>query len=223
MLFNSFSFLLIFLPLVLMVALRLKGTPLLAWITLSSFVFYAFAGHAWFIVPMLVTTVVDFFLATLIWEAKTIRRKRFFLIVSLVANLGLLFYFKYAKLILGSFLLLHKAVVGTDLTRYPEWLKKASTLALPAGISFYTFQTISYVVDVWRKEAKPERNFWKFAGFVSFFPHLVAGPLTRHNQLIPGLTEIAANGIRARWREGVFLFVIGLGKKVLIADRFGRA
>jgi len=92
---------------------------------------------------------------------------------------------------------------------------------LPAGISFYTFQTLAYVIDVWRGQARAERNFVRFAGFVSFFPHLVAGPLTRHHQLIPQLARIAATGIEPRWRAGVLLFSIGLAKKVLIADRLG--
>jgi alginate O-acetyltransferase complex protein AlgI len=92
---------------------------------------------------------------------------------------------------------------------------------LPAGISFYTFQTLSYIIDVWRGQAPAERNFVRFAAFVSFFPHLVAGPLTRHHQLIPALARIGAAGIQPRWRAGILLFSIGLAKKVLIADRLG--
>ena len=98
-----------------------------------------------------------------------------------------------------------------------RWLE----VVLPAGISFYTFQTLSYIVDVWRGQAPAERNFVRFAGFVSFFPHLVAGPLTRHHQLIPRLARIAATGIDPRWAAGVLLFSVGLAKKVLIADRLG--
>ena len=94
-------------------------------------------------------------------------------------------------------------------------------MVLPAGISFYTFQTLSYIIDVWRGQAPAERNFVRFAGFVSFFPHLVAGPLTRHHQLIPQLARIARHGISPRWTEGFLLFSVGLCKKVLIADRLG--
>jgi alginate O-acetyltransferase complex protein AlgI len=94
-------------------------------------------------------------------------------------------------------------------------------VVLPAGISFYTFQTLAYIIDVWRGQAPAERNVIRFAGFVSFFPHLVAGPLTRHYQLIPQLTRIARTGISPAWREGVLLFSVGLCKKVLIADRLG--
>ena len=209
MLFNSLGFLFLFFPLVLLVSLRLRGQALLRWITLSSFVFYAFAGHVWFLAPMLVTTVLDFYLAPRIAGAASPGGKKALLLLSLSGNLGLLFYFKYA----GLFARTLTAVTGTAGT--PAFLD----VILPAGISFYTFQTMSYIIDVYRGQAKPELNFWKFACFVSFFPHLVAGPLTRHNQLIPGLTKIADRGIAPRWREGVFLFCVGLSKKVLIADR----
>lgn len=203
MLFNSFAFLFMFLPLVLFVATRkhVLGQKLLAWITLCSFVFYAFAGHVWFLLPMLFTTVLDFLIAPCIAHASSLRKKNALLYISLVCNLGLLFYFKYSSLFLNTFGL------------------QSLALILPAGISFYTFQTLSYIIDVYRGHAEPESNFWKFAGFVSFFPHLVAGPLTRHNQLIPALERIAKEGIRPRWEEGVYLFSIGLSKKVLIADR----
>src|SRR2546422_474684 len=86
------------------------------------------------------------------------------------------------------------------------------------SVGFYTFQTLAYIIDVWRGQAPAERNFVRFAGFVSFFPHLIAGPLTRHHQLIPQLGRIAQTGIDPRWRAGVLLFCIGLAKKVLIAD-----
>ncbi|MBI3557070.1 MAG: hypothetical protein HY074_12475 [Deltaproteobacteria bacterium] len=166
MLFNSFNFLLIFLPIVLVVGLWLKGQRLLGWITGTSFVFYAFAGHVWFLVPMLFTTVLDFFVAQRMQAARG-RSRRHWLYLSLAGNLGLLMYFKYSRLFWPSV-----------------------NVILPAGISFYTFQTLSYIIDVYRSECEAERGFLRFAGFVSFFPHLVAGPLTRHNQLIPALAGI---------------------------------
>ncbi len=197
MLFNSLEFIFLFLPCALLGARLLRGAALLRWVTLSSFLFYAFAGHAWFLLPMLVTTTLDYFLAFHIAGAPTPGRRKAVLAVSLICNLGLLFYFKYAGLFLGG----------------------VREVILPAGISFYTFQTMAYVIDVYRRDARPEPDFWKFAGFVSFFPHLVAGPLTRHHQLLPGLGKIAAEGISPRWADGIFLFSAGLAKKVLIADR----
>jgi alginate O-acetyltransferase complex protein AlgI len=215
MLFNSFTFLILFLPLVLAISIRLKGQTLLRWIALASFVFYAFAGHVWFIVPMLITTCLDFFMASLIAGAQSAWRKKSFLIFSITCNLGMLFYFKY------SGLMLHTAQWAVHFLGYAghDWALGALAVVLPAGISFYTFQTLSYIIDVYRGNVAPEKNFWRFACFVSFFPHLVAGPLTRHDQLIPQLTRISTTGIRPLWEHGMYLFAIGLCKKVLFGDR----
>lgn len=196
MLFNSIRFIFFFLPLILAVSMRLKGKALLRFLTLASFFFYAYAGRSWFLIPMLVTTVLDFLVAPKIAAASSRPGRRAWLGLSLCGNLGLLFWFKYANL-----------------------FSPGLGVILPAGISFYTFQTLSYVIDVYRGDCPAERNFWKFAGFVSFFPHLVAGPLTRHHQLIPPLTRISEEGVRPHWEAGLMLFSIGLCKKVLIADR----
>jgi alginate O-acetyltransferase complex protein AlgI len=216
-LFSSLEFLLLFLPLTLVVAWRLHGQPLLRWIALTSVVFYVFAGHWWFIVPMLVTTVVDYRVAIAIERERRPRARGWLLAVSLTGNLGMLAYFKYSGLMVRT---AEQALVAAGLegsAGFFRWFE----VVLPAGISFYTFQTLSYIIDVWRGQAPAERNFARFAGFVSFFPHLVAGPLTRHHQLIPQLACIARDGISPRWTEGVLLFSVGLCKKVLIADRLG--
>jgi alginate O-acetyltransferase complex protein AlgI len=216
MLFSSLEFLVLFLPLTLLVALRLRGQPLLRWIALTSVAFYAFAGQWWFIVPMLITTAVDFAVAIAIERAVRPGARRWLLAASLVGNLGLLAYFKYSGLLART---AERALelLGLEAAGSARWFE----VMLPAGISFYTFQTLSYVIDVWRGQAPAEHNFARFAGFVSFFPHLVAGPLTRHHQLIPQLARIAATGIAPRWREGLLLFSVGLCKKVLLADRLG--
>ena len=217
MLFSSLEFLLLFLPLALIVALGLRGQALLRWITFTSVVFYAFAGHWWFIVPMLITTAADFWLAIAIERERVPWRRRCWLVASLCGNLGMLAYFKYSGLIVRT---VEQAAVAAGL-EHSASLFRWFVVILPAGISFYTFQTLSYIIDVWRGDAPAERNFMRFAGFVSFFPHLVAGPLTRHHQLIPQLGRIAETGIVPRWREGCLLFSVGLCKKVLIADRLG--
>ena len=217
MLFSSLEFLILFLPLTLAVALRLRGQPLLRWIAFTSVVFYAFAGHWWFIVPMLVTTVVDYWVAIVIERTQAPARRRALLAISLAGNLGLLAYFKYAGLLARTVEAGVAALGVPSMLHVTRWFD----VILPAGISFYTFQTLSYIIDVWRGAAPAERNFVRFAGFVSFFPHLVAGPLTRHHQLIPQLTRIATTGISPRWRAGILLFCVGLCKKVLLADRLG--
>ncbi|MGE3262439.1 MAG: MBOAT family protein [Bacteriovoracia bacterium] len=203
MLFNSFSFLFLFLPLALAIASRLRGQWLLAFVAGASFLFYAWAGEPWFLVPMLFTILLDFILARFLGATSDPRKRMALLLVSLFFNLGFLVFFKYAGLI-GQ----HTGILASLVA-----------LGLPAGISFYTFQSVSYMVDVYRKEKEPEKNILKYAGFISFFPHLVAGPLTRHSQLIPQLSRVSAEGIRPHWRGGIALFVIGLAKKVIIADR----
>ncbi len=104
-----------------------------------------------------------------------------------------------------------------DRAGFLRWLE----VVLPAGISFYTFQTLSYIDRRVAGHAPAERNFIRFVGFVSFFPHLVAGPLTRHHQLIPQLARIARDRDQPAVARGVVLFSVGLCKKVVIADRLG--
>ena len=145
-LFSSLEFLVLFLPVVLVVALRLRGQALLRWIALTSVVFYAYAGHWWFILPMLLTTCVDYWVAVLIEHETRPRARRWLLVISLAGNLGLLAYFKYSGLMARTaeqaLALLGLGGSGTSV----GWLE----VVLPDGISFYTFQTLSYIIDVWR-------------------------------------------------------------------------
>jgi alginate O-acetyltransferase complex protein AlgI len=203
-------------PIVLLTARVLRGNALLFWISFSSAVFYAFAGHIWFLIPMAITTSLDFWIGGRLTVSSSAAMRKFYLVVSLVCNLGLLAYFKYSGLLLHT---IQSAALHLGMHGLPINIQWALTVILPAGISFYTFQTISYVMDIYRGNAGREPNFLKYLSFVAFFPHLVAGPLTRHNQLLPQLTRIADHGIKPRWEEGIYLFVIGLAKKVLIADR----
>jgi alginate O-acetyltransferase complex protein AlgI len=163
---------------------------------------------------MAVTTILDYVLAQRIESSR--RHRRHWLILSLAGNLGLLFYFKYAPFALSSI----ETVVHWLSPITESWhCTTLLALTLPPGISFYTFQTLSYILDVYRGGTTAERNFFRFAGFVSFFPHLVAGPLTRHHQLIPPLANVAKSGIRPSWPDGIFLFSVGLCKKVIVADQ----
>lgn len=212
MLFNSLQFIFLFFPIVFIVSFACRGNWLLAWITFSSFAFYALFGQAWFLIPMAVTTLLDFFAALYMEKAQSKAARRALLGLSLCGNLGLLMYFKYGRLFLESTQAI-TAHLGFARSGHTAWM-----IILPAGISFYTFQTLSYILDVYRREAPVERNVLKFAAFVSFFPHLIAGPLTRHHQLLPALERLRADGVRPRWPEGLLLFGLGLCKKVLIAD-----
>jgi len=220
MLFNSFSFLLLFLPAVLAGSwvIRLPRRRIIFW-TLASWTFYAFAGP-WFVLLMLMSTVVDFLLARQIARSDSVRARRAYMITSIGFGLGVLGFFKYFNFFLDTLSTVAVAVHG--LTGLPvEWSMASLAIVLPAGISFYTFETIRYTVDVYRREIQPESDFWYFACFVSLFPHLIAGPIIKPGDLLP---QLHALGSRHQWRlqHGVFLFASGLCKKVLIADGIAR-
>ena len=147
-----------------------------------------------------------------LYRMETERRRKVFLTLSMVANLGILAFFKYCDFFLGGFVHLAGALGFT-----PSWT--ALNIVLPAGISFYTFQAMSYTIDIYRRQTEPTTNFGDFALFVSFFPHLVAGPIMRAHTLLPQVVNDRPDprGTPAM-REGLILVLIGLVKKIVIAD-----
>jgi alginate O-acetyltransferase complex protein AlgI len=221
MLFNSYAFLLLFLPAVLAGSWAIRGgrRRVIFW-TLASWTFYACAGP-WFLLLMMASTVLDFVLAGRIAASTSPRVRRAYMTSSICFGLGVLGFFKYFNFFLDSAntasVALH-AVTGLPVIG----LAPSLAIVLPAGISFYTFETIRYTVDVYRREIEPERDFWYFACFVSLFPHLIAGPIIKPARLLPQLHAVAR---RHTWRvqQGVFLFAAGLTKKVVIADRISQA
>lgn len=175
----------------------------------ASYVFYS----AWdwrFLSLIIFSTVVDYFVGLAMdREADEARRKRL-LFVSLATNLGLLAIFKYFNFFAASFI---------DLANLFGWSPGPMTvnIILPVGISFYTFQTLSYTIDIYRREFTPTRRFFDFALFVAFFPQLVAGPIERAKNLLPNVLEprrLCADN----FGRGVILCLIGLIKKMVIAD-----
>ena len=176
-------------------------------LVLASYVFYMWWDPR-FIVLILTSTVVDYFLG--IWlEVASGRRKKLLLAVSLVVNLGLLGFFKYYDFFAGSL---------AGLLRIPQ-SSVVLQIVLPVGISFYTFASLSYTLDVYWGKMKAERNFINYALFIACFPHLIAGPIIRARQFISQIP---------RWRRpaaivvqsGIILIVSGLLKKMVFADRF---
>ena len=138
-------------------------------------------------------------------------RRKTFLVISMVANLGILGFFKYFDFFVDSF---------ADAARGPSASTQAGPtlgIVLPAGISFYTFQAMSYTIDIYRGKTEPTRNFGDFALFVCFFPHLVAGPIMRAHTLLPQVVQPRARSV-TEFREGLALVLIGLFKKLVIAD-----
>ncbi len=181
LLFNSLTFVVFF---AFVVALHSAPLP---WrvkkinLLIASLIFYG----AWsppFVLLLLLSTVVDWFAARWINGAKTEGRRRLFLLISLAGNLGMLSYFKYGGFLLENFTALMNAA-GVAY-KAPEW-----SIILPVGISFYTFQTLAYTLDVFLRRAAPTKSLLDFALFVTFFPQLVAGPIVRPSQLVPQFAE----------------------------------
>ncbi|MBI5850291.1 MAG: MBOAT family protein [Planctomycetes bacterium] len=205
MIFASLLFLFGFLPLFLAVyhALPWVGARNL-FLTLASFLFYAWSIPKY--VPlMLLSTVIDWFVALRIDGARGPRARKRWLVASMVSNLALLGWFKYANL--GVDVL--RDITGAPLA---DWQR----IALPVGISFYTFQSMSYTIDVYRGEVKPVRSFLDLLCYVSMFPQLVAGPIVRYHDVQAQIRK-RVHAVEP-FARGVVYLLIGLAKKVLIAD-----
>ncbi len=211
MVFNSLTFL-VFFALVLFLhnlpfSWKTKKTNLL----IASYLFYA-AWNPPFIILLWVSTVVDWYAAQKLVHAQKQSARRLWMLLSVVVNLGMLVYFKYGTFMLENFQLL-MASIGVNYTA-PEW-----NIILPVGISFYTFATLSYTLDIYLKRAQPAKNFLDYALFVTFFPHLVAGPIMRPTELVPQFVEERkANASMIRF--GLALMTLGLFQKVVLADMF---
>lgn len=209
MVFNSYGFVLFFGVLLVLhhlpLAWRIKKINLL----LASYLFYA-AWNPPFVLLLWLATAVDFYIARLIAREERPVPRRLLLGVSLGLNLGLISFFKYGGFLLDNFTALLGAVGIAFHAAKPD-------LILPVGISFYTFVTLSYTLDVYRRQAPPEPSFLNFALFVTFFPHLVAGPIVRPADLIPQFyTPRQANRAQLLW--GLLLLSLGLWMKVVVAD-----
>ena len=205
MLFSSIPFLYYFLPLVMavyfLVPRRGKNTVLL----LSSLVFYGW-GEPKLLFLMIFTIVLFWGCGLAMGRAGEGKQKKFWLLTSVVISVALLGLFKYADFFIGSF----NALTGLGLPML--------RLALPVGISFYTFQCLNYTIDVYRGNVPPQKNILSFGAYVSMFPQLIAGPIVRYSDIARQLEH------RTHSREMAFAglrrFLIGLGKKVILADNF---
>ena len=206
MLFNSLNFL-IFFPVVFLLYVNLPKSFRSLVLLLSSYFFYA-CWRIEYLPLIMFSTVVDYFVAIGIPDNSK-RGKKALLSLSLISNFGLLFFFKY-----HNFFAREVNSVIDGLIPYHEFL-------LPVGISFYTFQTVSYTIDVYRGQLQPERNFIKFATFVSFFPQLVAGPIERASDLLSELNKDYVYDPH-RFDTGLRLMLWGFFKKIVIADNLAK-
>ena len=206
MIFSSITFLFYFLPIVLllyyMVPFKLKNLILL----LFSLVFYVW-GEPKYIFLMVFSSIVDYIIARVIDKYKGRMQSKIALCCSIFINLSLLFFFKYTDF----FLTVSNDVFKTDFSLL--------NLALPVGISFYTFQTMSYSIDVYRGEAPVQKKIISLATYVTLFPQLVAGPIVRYQTVAEQLNKREHSVLK--FEEGVYRFCLGLSKKVLLANNIG--
>lgn len=208
MLFNSFAFA-VFFPIALAGGAVLRGSKRRIWLVLLSYLFYGW-GVPWHCLLLFASTFLDFHVGRWIFHASCPRRRRNYLLLSLCGNLGLLAAFKYSSFLIGEL------NGGLSLLGMEQALPLPA-LALPIGISFYTFQTLSYTIDIYRKKLEPEKSFSTFALFVAFFPQLVAGPIERATHLLPQLRKY--NPVSTDQRLSALCRILwGLAKKVVVAD-----
>ena len=212
MLFNSFDFA-VFLPVVYILYwlifkrnIAFRNIFLLA----TSYVFYGFWD--WRFIPLIIiSSVVDFSLGRQLAKTEDKRKRKIFLILSLVVNLGILGFFKYYNFFVDSFISTF-TLFGKPFNYTPLHI------ILPVGISFYTFQSLSYIIDIYYRRFEPTDKIINFGAFVAFFPQLVAGPIERAKNLLPQFDDKKIFDYDAT-RSGLLLITFGLFKKIVIADR----
>lgn len=206
MVFSSLTFLLVFLPAVLLfyfvVPKRFKNAVLFVF----SLIFYAW-GEPIYVGLMIFSTILDFTCGMLVDKYRGTSKAKIGLLISVFVNLSLLFFFKYTDFVISTI----NGVFGTSI--------KLLELPLPIGISFYTFQTMSYTIDVYRNDAKVQKNIISFGAYVALFPQLIAGPIVRYQTIADQIDEREHSF--DKFGDGVKRFVIGLAKKVLLANNIG--
>jgi D-alanyl-lipoteichoic acid acyltransferase DltB (MBOAT superfamily) len=207
--FNSLTFLAFFAVVLIVHQLPLSWTLKKVNLLLASYLFYA-AWNPPFVLLLFISACADYFLARKMARLESLIARRSLLAVSLTLNLGLLGFFKYGNFIRGNF----AAFAGTIGIHYnPPPLD----IILPLGISFYTFETVSYLIDVYRRRIEPWKSFLDYALFLTFFPHLVAGPIVRARDFLPQCAQPRkASATQFEW--GTFMMAVGLFEKVLLAD-----
>lgn len=212
MVFNSIDFLCFF-PIVTLIYFIIPKRFRYIWLLLSSYYFYM-CWNAKYAVLIAISTVVTYLVALLVEKQQQKKKAKLYMVFGFVINLGILFFFKYFNFTLAN---LNKILSIMHIRS----VNNPFSLLLPVGISFYTFQALGYMIDVYRGECKAERNLLKYALFVSFFPQLVAGPIERSKNLL-GQIEKSTKEYRfslERLSSGFAMMVFGMFMKMVIADR----
>lgn len=205
MVFSSLVFICIFLPVVLILHTIIKNRKAKNGLLLAASLLFYVYGEPVYILLMLASTLVNYIGALLLEK----HRSKFILILTLILNIGALVVFKYTGFIMTNI----NALLGLNLP-IPE-------IRLPIGISFFTFQALSYVIDVYRQNVTAQRNYAKLLLYISFFPQLIAGPIVRYVDIAREIDERTVNVEKIAF--GLRRFIVGLGKKVLIANAMGAA
>lgn len=207
MLFSSVVFLFYFLPVVLVLYyLCRKCTPVKNGILLAASLFFYAWGEPWFVLVMVASILGNYFLALLVDVYRERKSAKFIVVLAVILNIGLLFVFKYLDFFIRNI----NMAAGKELP--------LTNLALPIGISFFTFQALSYVVDVYRGQGGVQKNPFYVALYIAFFPQLIAGPIVRYSTI-----DEQIRSRRETWDKfsvGVCRFIAGLGKKVLLSNNF---
>ena len=209
MVFNSYTFIVFFILILILHNLPLGWKTKKVNLLLASYLFYA-AWNPPFILLLWLSTVVDYFVGRALYTQENKHKKRFLLVISLIGNLGMLCFFKYGTFLLDNFVHLVNAI-GFD------YHPAKPNIILPAGISFYTFTTLCYTIDMYKKKSEPVKSMLDFSLFVTFFPHLVAGPIVRPPQLVPQF-ESPRKATQQQLSQGLLLLSLGLFMKVVLAD-----
>lgn len=205
MVFSSITFLSVFLPVVFLLHCILPGMKVKnGLLIVASLLFYAY-GEPVYVLLMLASVLSNYIAGNLVGRGS--KRKKFWMVAAILWNLGLLVAFKYAGFLVSL-------VNDTGLVHLPE-----VQIALPIGISFFTFQALSYVIDVYRGTVKAQKNFWKVLLYISFFPQLIAGPIVKYHDIEKEIDDRKIDMGEAA--SGMRRFVAGLCKKVLISNVLG--
>jgi alginate O-acetyltransferase complex protein AlgI len=208
MVFSGITYLVYFLPVFILLYHLVPHKFKNAVILCASIYFYSRGGPK-FIFVILGTTFLDFLLVNAMNNQKTKKSKTIYLVISLCLNLGLLFYFKYCNFFIENI----NAVLGTEIS----WLK----VVLPIGISFYTFESLTYVIDVYRGVHKPLKNVWHYQTYILLFPKLIAGPIVRYHDIADQITNREKNYTPNVKLSGFLIFCLGLAKKTILANTLG--
>ena len=209
MVFNSYTFIAFFIIMLILHNLPFSWKTKKVNLLVASYIFYA-AWNPPFILLLWLSTVVDFFVGRALYHQENKHKRKLLLVVSLIGNLGMLCFFKYGAFFLENFTILVN-LLGIDF--HPA----QPNIILPAGISFYTFTTLCYTIDMYKKKSEPVKSMLDFSLFVTFFPHLVAGPIVRPPQLVPQF-ETPRSATQRQLLQGLFLLTLGLFMKVVLAD-----